>query len=53
MRKPKIGRPPLPPGERRVTMTVRVRPATKAEAARRAKANGTSQGEETDRAFGA
>ncbi|MBA3588492.1 hypothetical protein [Methylibium sp.] len=53
MRKPKIGRPPLPPGERRVTLTVRVRPATKAEAARRAKAHGTSQGEETDRAFGA
>lgn len=50
-KKPRIGRPPLPAAERRVTLTVRVDPATKAEIEFLAEAGGVSQGEVVDKAF--
>jgi hypothetical protein len=49
MPKPPLrGRPPLPADKRRVTLTVRVRPETKAEVERRAGRTGKSQGEVVD-----
>lgn len=50
MPKNKPGRPKLPSDERRVTLTVRVKPATKREVERRAKTYGESQGRVIDEA---
>lgn len=51
MAKPKIGRPELPVGERRVTLTARVHPRTLAKAKRRAKDKGASLGAVLDDAI--
>ena len=40
--KPKLGRPPKPAAERRVTLSLRVRPATRAKLDTMAQAIGTS-----------